>query len=344
MTPASTYRLPEVLLPEGEQRQLWVLDGRLSVAPIDGAEALPGRFALPGLVDAHAHMSMIGMEPGDLSTATRSLRAARDQGVLAVRDVGAPRSITLELRPGPDDPALFLAGRWHAPEGRFYEQMARPTAPEDLIASATTEIGRGASWVKVVADWRSDELSYDFDLLRRLIEAVHAAGARVAAHTQWPVVSDVVRAGVDSVEHGFGLDETTLDAMSARGVAWTPTLIALNRPISPETAPDRRRFIEEARERVRALLPRAVERGVRVLAGTDALGTIVDEVRWLIEYGLEPRDALRAASSSGREFLGLAALEDGAPGDVTTYDADPRDDPVVLARPVAILRAGARIL
>jgi imidazolonepropionase-like amidohydrolase len=263
--------------------------------------------------------------------------------VLAIRDVGAPQSITLDLRPGPGDPALFVAGRWHAPADRFYPQMYSPVAPEDLIESAMTEIRGGATWVKVVADWRSDELSYDFDLLRRLVDAVHAAGARVAAHTQWPVVRDVVRAGVDSVEHGLGLDEATLEVMALRGTAWTPTLTAVNRPFAPETPAERRRFIQAARERVKALLPRAVERGVRILAGTDALGSIVDEVRWLIDYGLDPTDALRAASSSARAFLGLRPLEDGAPADVTTYDADPREDPAVLARPVAVLRAGVRV-
>ena len=340
---SETYRLPETLLPEGERRPLWVADGRLSATPINGAAPLPGRFALPGLVDAHAHLSMVGMEAGDLASATQSLRAARDQGVLAIRDVGAPRSITLELRPGPDDPGLFVAGRWHAPAGRFYPQMYSPTAPEELIESALHEIHRGATWIKVVADWRSNELSYDFDLLRRLVDAVHATGARVAAHTQWPVVTDVVRAGVDSVEHGTSLDQATLEVMASRGVAWIPTLTAVNVPLGEGAPPERRRFIEEARERVRVLLPRAVERGVRILAGTDALGTLVDEVRWLIDYGIEPTDALRAASSSGREFLGLPALEAGTPADVTTYDADPRDDPEVLARPVAILRAGARV-
>jgi imidazolonepropionase-like amidohydrolase len=339
----ATYRLPGVLLPEGDRRPLWVSGGRLSATPIDDAETLPGGFVLPGLVDAHAHLAMDGMDAGDVALATRHLREARDQGVLAVRDVGAPRSVTLELRPRPDDPSLFVAGRWHAPEGRFYPQMATPTAPEELIESALQEIRRGATWVKVVADWRSNELSYDFELLRRLIEAVHAAGARVAAHTQWPVVADVVRAGVDSVEHGFSLDDATLDAMAARGVAWTPTLTALNRPIEPDTAPERRQRIEAGRERVREMLPRALARGIRVLAGTDALGTIVDEVRWLIDYGLEPVDALRAASSSSREFLGLPSLQDGAQADVTTYDSDPRDDPDALARPAAILRAGVRI-
>jgi imidazolonepropionase-like amidohydrolase len=58
---------------------------------------------------------------------------------------------------------------------------------------------------------------------------------------------------------------------------------------------------------------------------------------------VERRVALRAASTAAREFLGRPGLDDGAPADVVTYDADPRDDPAVIGRPAAILRAGVRV-
>jgi imidazolonepropionase-like amidohydrolase len=339
----TTWRLPRVVLPDADEDQLWVAAGRLTKTPVDGAAALPGQFTLPGLVDSHAHLSVTHGGPGDAATATANLRELREQGVLLIRDVGAPRSVTLDLRPGADGPMLLVAGRFHAPRDRFYAAFHDPVPPEELIKSALAEIARGASWIKVVADWRSPELSYDADLLRRLVDAVHAAGARVAAHTQWEVVRDVVAAGIDSVEHGFRLDPETLGAMGNRGVAWTPTLTALNSPVPPDAAPERREFIGRAREEVRALVPVARANGVTVLAGTDTYGTIVDEVRWLVDYGLSPTEALRAATTAARAFLRQPSLEDGAPADVITFDADPREDPAVLASPAAILLRGRRI-
>jgi len=278
--------------------------------------------------------------PGDAALVARNLRTWRDQGVLAIRDVGAPHSITLELIPEPGDPALFVAGRWHAPKGRFYAELHDPVAPDELVGSALREIQRGASWIKVIADWRDEDLSYDRTLLERLVLEVHRAGARVAAHTNRSKVRDVVAAGVDSIEHGSVLDQETLDEMARRGTAWTPTLTALNAPLPEDFPPERRERVERIRDNVRSLLPVAHRIGIPIIAGTDTSGSIVDEVKWLIQYGLEPVDALRAASTDARRFLGLESLELSATADVVN---DPRQDPDVLAHPAAIVRAGRRV-
>ncbi len=63
----------------------------------------------------------------------------------------------------------------------------------------------------------------------------------------------------------------------------------------------------------------------------------------LTEFGLPPVEALRAATTAARAFLGAPPLVAGAPGDVVTYDSDPREDPAVLARPKAILLGGRRV-
>ena len=87
-------------------------DGTLSSVPGEGAELLPGRFALPGLVDAHAHVAL-GPERQALGVtgATGALRSMRHHGVLAVRDVGAPHSVTLRIAPHRSLPKLQAAGR-----------------------------------------------------------------------------------------------------------------------------------------------------------------------------------------------------------------------------------------
>lgn len=337
------WRLPAIQLPEGLERDLWIRDGAFTSTPVDDATPLPGRFALPGLVDAHAHVALFNRQPGDAATAARNLLVLREQGVLLVRDVGAPQSATLDLDPIPDLPILIAAGRWLAPEDRFYGPYHRPVPVEALVPSALTELARGAKWIKVIADWTTPELSYPVESLRGLVERVHAAGGRVAAHSQWSGVRDVVAAGVDSIEHGCALNRETLQTMAARGVAWTPTLSAFNAPL----AADARADLVERRAAVlanyREMIPAAHGLGVPILVGTDTVGTVVDEIRQLIDYGLAPRVALAAATTAARTFLGAGALDDGASADVVTFDDDPREDPDVLRRPAAIVLRGRRL-
>ena len=84
--------------------------------------------------------------------------------------------------------------------------------------------------------------------------------------------------------------------------------------------------------------PLAVRLGVPVLAGTNLTGSIPREVALLAQMGLEPKDALAAASTWPRRFL-------GAPGaaDIGTYHHDPREDPGQLAHPAAVVAGGIRL-
>ena len=335
--------VPETLLAEGERAAWWVRDGRLTSTPVDGATPLPGRFALPGLVDAHAHTSVGPGGPDTLDGTVARIAALPGMGVLVVRDVGSPKSLTLRLRPDDAWPTFFAAGRWHAPAGRFYPEFHDPVEPAQLVESALAEIGNGATWIKVIADFREPVLSYDAAVLRDLVTAAHAAGVRVAAHTQWPVVRDVVAAGVDSIEHGCLLDSETLEHMAAGGIAWTPTLTAFASRLAGDLPDAQRERYARYLENYRAMLPLAASAGITILAGTDMAGTLVDEIRWLVDLGLTPVQALRAASTAARTYLGVASLEDGAPADLVTYDDDPREDPEVLNRPAAVVLRGRRI-
>jgi imidazolonepropionase-like amidohydrolase len=346
-----TWRLPPTVLPEGERRDLWVADGLITSDPIGGAESLPGRFALPGLVDAHCHLAVgVDREPLERAGARAALLRARDQGVLLVRDVGAPHSVTLDIRAEPGLPPLLAAGRWLAPLGGFYPTLHDPVPAADVVLAALAEVARGATWVKIVTDWPRGEgadrrvvPSYDAETLRRVIDAVHAAGVRVAVHAVSRFAIDLVALGVDSVEHGEFLDTTTLRVMAERGIAWTPTVSAVTAPL-PADAPDElRRRVATSMENLRELLPAAARLGVTVLAGTDTVGTVADEASRLVQFGMAPIDALRACTTAARAFLGAPGIEAGASADVLTFDADPRDDPAALARPTAIVLRGHRV-
>jgi imidazolonepropionase-like amidohydrolase len=230
------WRLPTIVLPDGGEDQLWISKGRLTRRPVDGAEPLPGRYVLPGLVDAHAHLTLAPGEHGPLSAGRehrdRLLATWRAAGVLLLRDAGGNADLTLELARDPGS-GVLAAGRFLASDGYYFPDLHEPVAAADLTAAALAQIAAGAQWVKLVGDfpYRLERgiphtPSYPIEAVRDMIDAVHAAGGRVAAHTTTAHAAALVAAGVDSVEHGTELDEDTLRAMAASGAAWTPTLSA----------------------------------------------------------------------------------------------------------------------
>jgi len=175
-----------------------------------------------------------------------------------------------------------------------------------------------------------------------MVTAVHAAGGRVAAHVTTDVVSDLVRAGVDSVEHGIAIDEPALRLMARTGAAWTPTLCAVLG--LGETGPDAaRRRVADHRQRLHELLPLAYRLGVPILAGTDTAGTIAREVALLAEHGLEPAAAIQAATTTAYRFLGEPFDQAGQPTTLVTYQDDPREDLAVLSSPRAVIIDGVRV-
>src|SRR5436189_6338325 len=246
----TAWRLRALLLPDGDVVDAGITEaGRWTSVPAADAEPLPGRFVLPGLVDAHCHLSLGQDERGvpvglGVEAAAANLAAARAAGVTAIRDTGSPGSVTLELLSGGDGDELQVCGRFLAPEGQYFPGLYEPVPAEDLVAAALAEVTAGARWVKLVGDFPAftgpdqppappaptDPVAD----VRRLVDAVHAAGARVAAHSTTGHVKSLIDAGIDSVEHGTALDEDDLADLAARGGAWTPTLCAFT--AAPPTA------------------------------------------------------------------------------------------------------------
>ena len=331
------------------------LDGAATDRVVVGtgeAEELPGRYAVAGLADAHAHPTVAADEhgpylaDGDYGSARLDEYAA--VGVTVIRNAGGRSQVTLGFATAATAkrPLVTAAGRFLAPPNRYFPRMYSPTEPGELAAAIAAEVAAGAAWVKIIGDFPEwgeggrvpDSLAatYDLGTLRQAVDAAHGAGARVAVHSNLPD-SGLVAIGADSIEHGLGLGHAELAALGARGGAWTPTLCAVlyNRD-SPD--PGVRTRMGELRERLRDCLPFAVARGVRVLAGTDVVGTIADEIALLADHGLTPGQAIAAAGSVARDFLGIHPE-----GDIVTYDDDPRTEPGVLSRPAAVVVRGVRV-
>jgi imidazolonepropionase-like amidohydrolase len=353
------WHLAAVRLPDGaEPEECWIVDGQISDTPAPGAHDLPGGWFLPGgLVDAHAHLTMnfngFALHDGSDDLIAANLAAQRAAGVLALRDAG----IAWAGRPKPEcthGPRLQSAGRLLAPPGRGYPQICHWVEAGQLVQVALEELRRGATWVKIMADfpgpdgnWFAAPPNYPPGVLRTLVQAVHAAGGRVMAHSTGLAAADLVAAQVDSIEHGMQLDRELLEAMAQHGIAWTLTmatalkhvgaLAALNNPVGA--------LVRAQLDRIRELLPLAVELGVPLLAGTDELphGALGQELTVLHEYGLSPRDTIAIASTNARMWLGLPDFVPGAPGDLVTFASDPRANLAVLSQPAAVVFNGRRV-
>ncbi len=350
--------LSGVVLPEGEHRDLWVRDGRVTFEPVPGAETVSrGGWLLPGLVDAHCHVGIGrgGVPVEDLAGLRGQALAERDAGVLALRDCGSPVD-TRALDDEPDLPRIVRAGRHLARTRRYLPGLGVELEPADLVAEVRVQARRGDGWVKLVGDWidRSvGDLAPEWppDVLGAAIAAAHEEGARVTAHTfGTDALPDLIGAGIDCIEHGTGLTEDLVAVMAARGTAVVPTLVnvenfpgfaAAGEKRFPTYASTMRRLHAQSGAVVRA----AYEAGVPVFAGTDAgggidHGRIADEVRALHDAGLPAEAALAAASWAARTWLGLPGIEEGAPADLVVYDADPRADLGTLTRPVRTVLRG----
>jgi imidazolonepropionase-like amidohydrolase len=348
-----------VLLPEDEVRDLWLDGDRVTFDRIPGADTISKNgFILPGLVDAHCH---IGIRPGGGPIAAlaeaKSLAAIdRAAGTLAIRDAGSPFPYA-ELDNDPEVPRLVRAGRHVAPVRRYLRGIGIEVPDADLPATLAEQAKAGTGWVKLVGDWidrEKGDLAPAFEpaAVAAGIEAAHAAGAKVAVHTfSEEAVATLVRAGVDSVEHGTGLSADLIDEMARRGTAFVPTMINIRRfdDIAAQAEPKFPRYATHMRALGAghpAIVRAAHEAGVPVYVGSDAGGGIAHgmaarEMLLLHELaGMAPLDVLRAGSWGAREWLGIPGLVEGGPADLVVYDRDPREDLTALLEPGHVILRG----
>ncbi|MCX4988675.1 MULTISPECIES: amidohydrolase family protein [unclassified Streptomyces] len=340
------FHLRGTVLPDGVVRDLWTLGDSITFQrpSVPADTVADGGFLLPGLVDVHTHPGgAAGDEPAfDPEVFAAQITAHRDAGVTALRFPGLLGEIPGELREAPGSPRMITAGRWLAWAG-LSRSAAFHTVTDDLVASAVAEAKAHDGWCKLMGDWDFEAPPVPYELLRAVVEGVHAAGGRVAAHCQSAAgVLGAARAGVDSIEHGMGMPQECVDLMAGHGTSYVPTLTAFARsaPRIEDTA--RGRLWNEGHRTMIRRVREAYDAGVTVLAGTDSAphGNVAAEVLHLIDAGLPSGTAVGAASWTARAFLGLPALAEGAPADITVYDADPREEPAVLHHPRRIMLRG----
>ncbi|MFP5330749.1 MAG: metal-dependent hydrolase family protein [Acidimicrobiia bacterium] len=360
-----------------------VIDGQhissVEQTSMPGELRFDGATLIPGLIDCHVHYlfdpdipagnSVVlaqHMSPSEVVlVGARNAARALAAGVTTARSAGAPHGLDVTLAraifrgdvPGPRllsaGRAVTITGGHGAPFGIEADTLGEMRRAVRLLVAA------GADVIKVVASeaaMRTDGLAGIPEMTQEELSAVvaeaHRLRRRVLAHAQGPEsVQAAVAAGVDSIEHAFMADRATMEVVARSGVALTPTLVVTDTYAVLEGLTDEQR--ERQRELSglhRASVECAIELGVPIVTGTDCglrgIGPdlLSREIELLVAHGLDPANALRAATSRAARVLGVDAevgsVEPGKLADLVLVEGNPLHDPTVLRRPLAVIRGG----
>lgn len=357
-----------------------------SITAIGGSEPRPadvvvdvsGKTVCAGLMNAHVHLCFDGsadpapafQSEGDTETALRALpRLAQtlSRGVTTVRDLGGKEEVTLTLARLEADgslvaPRILAAGRVITMTGGHGHWMGVEVDGADEARKATRRmIQAGARAVKVMATagmmtagQRAGAPQLTVREMRACVEEAHKAGIGVAAHCESREgAANAIAAGVDSIEHGHGLDETLLEQMVVGGIALVPTIacdrVIIRRGREAGIPPF---IIEDCARLAPSLeyaLSRGIELGVTVAAGNDGgapltqPGDIVDELAVYVELGMSPQAALASATSATAELFGLddvGTVDVGKRADLLVLNDDPLRSVDALRAPHLVIAAG----
>ena len=352
------------VLVEGE-RISKVSEGEISI-PRDARRIdLNGYTLFPGFIDSHIHICLDGSadpmgtlmrEPIPL-TAIKVAESARRTimaGVTTVRDMGGKEGIDLIIRdaikagtaPGP---RMLASGRVICMTGGHGWPMGREAdGPYEVMKAAREQIKAGADLVKLMATGgvmtpgvEPGSEQFTEEELRAGIQEAHKADRKTASHAQGTQgILNALRAGIDSIEHGFSMNDETISLMLKRDVSFVPTLSALFNIESNGVEAGIPAFAVEKTLRIKpshlASVRMAHEAGVRVAMGTDAgtpfnlHGKNLEELKWLVEVGYSPMEALISGTSIAARVLGLeeelGTISEGKLADLVVVEGDPLEN------------------
>ena len=345
---------------------------------------LPGMTLLPGLIEGHSHLLLhpynetpwtdqvlIESLAERVARATVHARKTLMAGITTVRDlgtegagyadVGLKQAIEKGVIPGPrmivTTKAIVATGSYNpkgAPEHQLPKGAEVADGYDDLIRVTRDQIGRGADWIKIYADYRwgangTAQPTFTQSELELVVEVAASSDRWVVAHAGTAEgIRRSVLAGVKTIEHGDGADREALQLMADHGVALCPTLAAVE-SVSEYAGwrkgvdPDPVRVVQK-KESFRA----ALNAGVPICFGGDvgvySHGDNVLELELMVEYGMSPLDAVRAATSINAALFGLEAtlgsVKQGMLADLIAVEGDPTADISALWSVALVMKGG----
>ncbi len=349
---------------------------------------LTGLTLVPGLIDLHSHLLLhpyneaswndqVLRESLELRTirAVAAAEATLRAGFTTIRELGTEGAgyadvalrdaIAQGIVPGPrvfaSTRAIVATGcygpsgfdpRWHVPKGA---QVADGVDGVRRVVRA--QVAAGADWIKVYADYRRKPgapatPTFSQEELNAIFHEAHSAGLPVAAHaTTDQAIRRAVLAGAATIEHGYGASEDVLQLMREHRVILCPTLAASEAMARyggwQPGMPDNPR-IRQAKQ----MFARALKSGVTIACGSDAgvftHGDNARELELMVDYGMSPAEALRAATITAAAVLGrkndLGRIAKGYLADLIAVRGNPLKDPTALRVVVVVLKDGKVVL
>ena len=269
--------------------------------------------------------------------ATVSARRALEQGFTTIRDmetegagygdVGIKMAVDQGYIPGPriitTTRGISTTGGYplegYAPEIQVPKGVQIIDGPVEARKAAREQLDHGADWIKVYMTHRSwtdkegrlvSQPTLTVEELKPIVDEAHGWGRKVACHAY--NVEGLHRAldgGCDSIEHGLGLDDAAIAQMKRQGTWYCPTIAIYYKEWSPENTPAGQRDRARAAEHEQSF-KKALAAGIKIVFGTDVGGfawtqPIAQEFPYMVEFGMSPMEAIRAATISPAEMLNM---------------------------------------